>query len=144
MTMGTRAHQLALYVVFDSPLTMVSDSPEAYQGQKEFDFIEQVPASWDETHVVNGKVGEYVTLVRKSGADWYLGAITNWDSRDLSIPLEFLGAGNWTAEIYSDAPDADANPRHTVIERKRVSSAEKLKVTLAAGGGVAIRFTPTS
>jgi alpha-glucosidase len=142
MVMGTRAHQLALYVVFDSPLMMVSDSPEAYQGQKDFDFIKEVPASWDETRVVAAKMSQYVAIARKSGADWYLGGITNWDSRDVDIPLEFLGSGNWTAEIYSDASDAGANPKHTMIERKRVRPTEKLKFTLASGGGVAIRFTP--
>lgn len=144
MVLGTRAHQLALYVVFDSPLAMVSNDPEAYQGQKDFDFIEEVPATWDETRALNGKVGEYVTLARRSGRDWYVGSITDWDSHDLDIPLEFLGPGNWTAEIYSDAPDADTTPKHTVIERKRVTATEKLKLTLAPGGGAAIHFIPAS
>lgn len=142
MTMGTRAHQLALYVVFDSPLQMVSDYPEAYKGQKDFEFIKEVPASWDETRVVTGKVGEYVTLARKKGADWYLGGITNWDSREVSILLEFLGPGEYTAEIYSDAPDADVNPKHTTIEQRRVMASTLLKVNLAPGGGVAVRFSP--
>ncbi len=142
MTMGTRAHQLALYVVFESPLEMVADYPEAYLGQRDFDFIKEVPASWDETRVVNGKVGEFVTIARRSGRDWYLGSITNSDSRDVDVPLEFLGSGNWTAEMYSDASDADANPKHTSIERKRVSASEKLKIAMASGGGVAIRFSP--
>jgi alpha-glucosidase len=144
MTMGTRAHQLALYVVFDSPLMMVSDSPEAYANQKDFDFIKQVPATWDETRAVNGKVGAYVTMARKSGQAWYLGTITNSDARDLEIPLEFLGTGNWTAEIYSDAPDASVNPQHTTITRKPVSSSDTLRLPLAQGGGAAIRLTPTS
>ncbi|HEY4365155.1 MAG TPA: glycoside hydrolase family 97 protein [Bryobacteraceae bacterium] len=142
MTLGTRAHQLALYVVFDSPLMMVSDAPEAYQGQKDFDFVKEVPASWDETRVVSGKVGEFVTVARRSGRDWYLGSITNADSRAVDVPLEFLGSGNWTAEMYSDASDADANPKHTSIDRKRVTAGETLKIALASGGGVAIRFTP--
>jgi alpha-glucosidase len=142
MVMGTRAHQLALYVVFDSPLMMVSDYPEAYKGQKDFEFIKEVPSSWDETHVVSGKVGEFVTLARKKGADWYLGAITNWDSREVNIPLEFLGAGEYIAEIYSDAPDAAVNPKHTTIEQRRVTASTLLKVNLAPGGGVAVRFSP--
>lgn len=142
MVMGTRAHQLALYVVFNSPLEMVSDYPEAYKGQKDFDFIKAVPSSWDETHVVNGKVGEFVTVARKQGGDWYLGSITNWDPREVDIPLEFLGRGEYTAEIYSDAPDADVNPKHTSIERQRVSASTVLKMKLAPGGGVAIRLTP--
>ena len=76
MAMGTRAHQLALYVVFDSPLMMVSDYPEAYRGQKDFEFIKEVPASWDETRVIGGKVGEYMTLARKKG-EGGISAITN-------------------------------------------------------------------
>jgi alpha-glucosidase len=142
MVMGTRAHQLALYVVFDSPLMMVSDYPEAYKGQKDFEFIKEVPSSWDETHVVNGKVGEFVTLARKNGSEWYLGAITNWDSREVNIPLEFLGSGEYIAEIYSDAPDAAVNPKHTTIEQRRVTASTLLKMTLAPGGGVAVRFSP--
>ena len=122
MVMGTRAHQLALYVVFDSPLMMVSDYPEAYKGQKDFEFIKEVPASWDETRVVNGKVGEFVTLARRKGEEWYLGAITNWDSREVDIPLEFLGSGEYIAEIYSDAPDAGVEPQahhHRAAPRQR-------------------------
>jgi alpha-glucosidase len=142
MAMGTRAHQLALYVVFDSPLMMVSDYPEAYKGQKDFEFIKEVPSSWDETREINGKVGEFVTLARRKGNEWYLGAITNWDSREVSIPLEFLGPGNWTAEMYSDAPDAGVNPKHTVIEQRPVTASTLLKVNLAPGGGVAVRFVP--
>jgi alpha-glucosidase len=142
MVMGTRAHQLALYVVFDSPLMMVSDYPEAYKGQKDFEFIKEVPSSWDETHVVGGKVGEFVTLARKKGSEWYLGAITNWDSREVSIPLEFLGSGEYVAEIYSDAPDAGVNPKHTTIEQRRITASTLLKVNLAPGGGVAVRFSP--
>ena len=144
MTLGTRAHQLALYVVFDSPLMMVSDSPAAYQGEKDFDFIKEVPTSWDETRVVSGKVGEFVTIARRSGRNWYLGAITDSDTREVEVPLGFLGAGDWVAEMYSDASDADANPKHTSIERKRVTAGDKLKLTLASGGGVAIRFVPGS
>ena len=142
MVMGTRAHQLALYVVFDSPLTMVSDYPEAYKAQKDFEFIKEVPASWDETVGVNGKVGEFVTVARRKGKDWYLGSIANWDGREASIPLEFLGPGEYIADIYSDAPDADLNPKHTVIEQRRVNASTLLKMKLAPGGGLAARFSP--
>lgn len=142
MVMGTRAHQLALYVVFDSPLQMVADYPEAYKGQKAFQFIEDVPASWDETRVVNGKMGEFVTLARRHGQDWYLGGITNGDGRDVNLPLEFLGSGEYTADIYSDAADADAHPKDTVIEQRPVNASTVLKMKLAPGGGLAVRFTP--
>jgi alpha-glucosidase len=142
MVLGTRAHQLALYVVFESPLMMVSDYPEAYKGQRDFDFIRAVPATWDDTRAVNGRVGEYVTVARRKGSSWYLGAITNWSGREIDLPLGFLGAGEYIADIYSDAPDAEANPKHTTIEQKRLRNTTRLKLTLAPGGGAAIRFQP--
>jgi alpha-glucosidase len=144
MVLGTRAHQLALYVVFESPFVMVSDYPEAYKGQKDFNFIRAVPASWDETRFLNGRVGQFVTLARKRGNEWYAGSITNWEARQVEIPLEFLGAGEWVAEIYADASDADVNPKHTTIEEKKVNSGMQLKMSLASGGGVAIRLRPAT
>jgi alpha-glucosidase len=139
-TLGTRAHQLALLVVFDSPLTTLADAPAAYAGQKELEFIAAVPTVWDQTRAVSGRVGEFVAVARRSGNEWYLGSITNWDAREVEVPLDFLGSGEWSAEIYSDAPDADVHPKHTVIEQKRVSASQKLKLTLAPGGGAAVRF----
>jgi alpha-glucosidase len=144
MVLGTRAHQLALYVIFDSPLQMVADAPDSYKGQKDFDFIKAVPASWDETRFVAGRVGEYATIARRSGNEWYLGGITNWTARDIELPLTFLSKGDYIAEIYSDAPDADRNPKHTTIEQKRVNAAANLKMLLATGGGIAIRFRPSN
>jgi alpha-glucosidase len=142
MVMGTRAHQLALYVVFESGLQMVSDYPEAYKGQKEFDFIRAVPAIWDETHVVSGRPGDSITVARRQGKEWYVGSITGWHTKDLDVPLEFLGRGNYIAEIYSDAPDAEGNPKHTVREEKRVTAGTVLRVKMAPGGGQAIRIRP--
>jgi alpha-glucosidase len=139
-TLVTRAHQLALLVVFDSPLTTLADAPAAYAGQKELEFIAAVPTVWDQTRAVSGRVGEFVAVARRSGNEWYLGSITNWDAREVEVPLDFLGSGEWSAEIYSDAPDADVHPKHTVIEQKRVSASQKLKLTLAPGGGAAVRF----
>jgi len=142
MVLGTRAHQLALYVVFESPLQALVDSPEAYSGQKDFDFLKAVPASWDETRFVNGRVAEYVTLARRSGNDWYVGSITNWTAREIEVPLGFLGKGDYIAEIYADGPDAAASPQHTLIEQKRVNAGSRLKLDLASGGGAAIRLRP--
>jgi alpha-glucosidase len=123
---------------------MVSDDPEAYNGQKDFDFIKAVPASWDETKFVNGRMGEFVTVARKRGEEWYLGSITNWTGREVEIPLEFLGKGDYIAEVYSDAADADVSPKHTAIEQTHVNASMTLKLTLASGGGAAIRFRPAS
>jgi alpha-glucosidase len=142
MVMGTRAQQLALYVVFDQPLAMVSDAPSAYVNQPAFRFIKDVPTSWDATKVLNGDPGEFVTIARRHGEEWYLGSLTNWTSRDLSIPLDFLGRGAYKAELYEDAPDAAQNPKHVAIRQQNVRSSDTLSLHLASGGGCAIRFVP--
>lgn len=142
MVMGTRAHQLALYVVFESPLQMVADYPGAYEGQKELDFLRAVPATWDETRVIDGRPVKYITIARRRGAEWYAGSITDWDARELDLPLGFLGSGSYTADIYADAPDAASQPKNTVREQRRVDSRTILKLKLAPGGGCAIRLTP--
>jgi len=142
MVMGTRAHALGLYVVFESGLQMVSDFPEAYQGEKDLEFIRAVPAAWDETRVAGGRPGDYVTIARRHGQEWFVGSITGWRGREIDLPLEFLGKGEFIAEVYSDAPDADRNPTHTVREEKRVTAATLLHVKMAPGGGQAIRIRP--
>jgi alpha-glucosidase len=142
MVMGTRAHQTALFVVYESPFEMVSDYPEVYQGTKELAFLSQVPSSWDETRVVNAKVGGYITVARRSGKEWYVGSITGSHAEELEIPLEFLPPGDFVAEIYSDSADAGDNPTHTVVETKRVNRTMRLKANLVTGGGQAIRIHP--
>jgi alpha-glucosidase len=142
MVMGTRAQQLALYVIFQTPFQMVSDSPQAYADQPAFQFIKDVPVSWDATRVLNGKPGEFSTIARKSSNEWYLGSMTNWTPRTLEIPLNFLGNGSYTAQIYEDAADAADNPTHVTIRKQSVRSTEKLTLHLAPGGGCAIRFIP--
>ncbi len=144
MVMGTRAQQLALYVVFEEPLVMVSDVPSAYTNQPAFQFIRDVPTTWDAIRVLNGEPGEFVTIARRHGAEWYLGSLTNWTARDLRIPLGFLGPGTYTAEIYEDASDATRNPKHVIIRRQTVRSSDELTLPLASGGGCAIRFLPAS
>ena len=142
MVMGTRAHQTALFVVFESPFEMVSDYPEAYQGTKELTFLSKVPSSWDETRVLNAKVGDYITTARRSGKEWYVGSIAGSHGAELDIPLEFLPAGDFVADIYSDAPDAADHPTHTVLETKKVNRTMRLKAKLVSGGGQAIRIHP--
>jgi alpha-glucosidase len=142
MVMGTRAQQLALYVVFDEPFAMVSDAPTAYANQPAFRFIKDVPTTWDAIRVLNGEPGEFVTIARRHGDDWYLGSLTNWSSRDLRIPLQFLGKGAYKAEIYEDAADSGQNPKHISIRRQTVQSSDTLVLHLASGGGCAIRFVP--
>jgi len=144
MVMGTRAQQLALYVVFDEPLAMVSDVPSAYANQPDFRFIKDVPTTWDAIRVLNGEPGEFVTIARRHGDEWYLGSLTNWTSRDLRISLQFLGKGRYKAELYEDAADAGQNPKHISIRQQSVRSGDDLVLHLASGGGCAIRFVPTN
>jgi len=142
MAPNTRAHELALYVVLESPLMMVSDYPEHYAGQHDFEFIKQVPVTWDEIRVLNGRPMENITVARRSGKDWYLGAITNWDARTVQVPLSFLGEGKYTAEIYADAPDAATNATHTTFTTQPVTRSTVLDIKMAPGGGNAIRIHP--
>jgi len=142
MVMGTRAHHTALYVVFESELQMVSDSPDAYDGQKETEFLKAVPSSWDETRVLNGVPPKYITIARRRGGEWFVGSITDWDARELDLPLSFLGSGAYDAEIYADGPNAAAQPKDSVVEKRRVNAQTVLKLKLAPGGGSAIRFVP--
>jgi alpha-glucosidase len=142
--LGTRAHQIALFVVLETPLPSVADSPSAYENEPSFEFIKQVPTSFEETRVISGQPGEHAVIARRLGKDWYLGAITNWSPRQVEIPLTFLGPGQFTAEIYADAPDAATAPRHVTISKSNVNANTKLKLDMATGGGCAIRFRPAS
>ena len=142
MAMGTRAQQLALYVIFESAFPMVSDSPQRYAGQPAFQFIKDVPVSWDETHVLNGKPGEFITIARRHADEWDLGSMTNWEERTLKVPLNFLGPGTYTAQMYEDGPDAATNPKDVAVHNLEVTAATTLMLHLSPGGGAAIRFVP--
>lgn len=145
----TWAKQLALYVVIYSPIQMAADLLENYEANPgPFQFIVDVPTDWAETRVLNGEVGDFVTIVRKdrSSDDWYLGAITDEESRTLTAPLTFLDRNRrYRAQIYRDGPNADwrGDARHDiVIEERIVTSRDTLSLVLAPGGGQAIRFHP--
>jgi len=142
MVMGTRAHQLAMYAIFQCAFQMVSDVPYAYDNQPAFQFIKDTPATWDETRVLNGRPGAYITVARRHGKEWFLGSLNNWDARQLDLPLDFLGAGNYTAEIYADGDDADRHPKNVRLEKKALTSTTHLTAVLAPGGGYAVRFVP--
>ncbi len=142
MGLGTRAHELALFVVLESPFEMVADYPEHYQGQKEFNFIKQVPTTWDEVRVLGGRPMENITLARRSGNDWYLGSLTNWDERSVKVPLDFLGGGKYIAEIYADAPDSASEATHTTFSKQPVERTTVLDVHMVSGGGNAIWIHP--
>ncbi|MCK5424063.1 MAG: glycoside hydrolase family 97 protein [Emcibacter sp.] len=144
----TLAKQLALYVVLYSPIQMAADLPENYQARmKPFQFIKDVPTDWEDTLVLNGEIGDFVTIVRKDrhSDDWFLGSLTNEKARKLDVSLDFLDVNKtYIAQIYRDGPDADweKNPYDMVIEEKQVTAKTTLVINLATSGGQAIRFTP--
>jgi alpha-glucosidase len=143
----TLAKQLALFVVFYSPVQMASDLIENYENQPAFQFFKDVPCNWEESKVIDAAIGEHLTIVRKDwdSEDWYLGAVTNEDARSYKIKLDFLKTGQkYRTEIYKDGTDADFlnNPYPIEIEKREVSSTDVLHIVLAAGGGQAIRFKP--
>jgi len=142
LVLGTRCHMLAMYVVLENYLQMICDYPAAYEGQPGFEWIKSIPTTWDETKVPLAKLGEYITIARRKGQDWYAGTITNHAGRTLDLPLDFLGEGNYKAEIYADAADTQEYPDHLVKQEKTVSKTDTLKLIVAQGGGLVIHFHP--
>ena len=133
LMLGTRCHMLAMYVVLESYLGMVCDYPEAYEGQAGFEFIKKVPTVWDETKVLDAQISEFIIIARRKNKDWFIGAITNTRSRELTIPLSFLNDGVHQAIINTDTAN---NPNSIEETKKNVTKADRLSVTLEAGGGM--------
>ena len=141
MSQGTRTHQLAMYVVFEAPLQMLADNPTAYKKEQEStNFISKIPTTFDETIALDGVVGEYVAIARRKGDEWFVGAMTNWNARELSIDLSFLGDGNYEAEVFKDGVNADRDATDYKRELIRVKKNDRLKINLASGGGWAARI----
>ena len=142
MSQGTRCHQLAMFVVYESPLQMLSDSPSAYMREPEImDFLGKVPTVWDETVGLEAGVGDFVAVARKSGDDWYVGAMTDWAPRELEIDFWFLGAGEYRADVYADGANAARYASDYTRARLTVKAGDRLKVRLAPGGGWAARLS---
>jgi len=140
---GTRAHQVALYVIYESPLQMLSDTPSNYMKEQETtDFIVNIPVVWDDIIGLDGRIGDYVLLARRSGKEWFAGALTDWTSRDLELDLSFLPAGEYTMEIFQDGINADKYAGDYKRLKQSVRSGDKMKIHLAQGGGWAARISP--
>jgi alpha-glucosidase len=141
MSMGTRCHQLAMYVVYESPLQMLADSPSHYLREKEcLEFLSKVPCVWDETHVLDARVADYILMARKSGEEWYLGAMTDGNSRELEVDLSFLPAGELESSIYKDGLNAHRYGNDYKKDVIPISNQDKLKIKLAPGGGWVARI----
>ncbi|HLV88269.1 MAG TPA: glycoside hydrolase family 97 protein [Candidatus Sulfotelmatobacter sp.] len=141
MAMGTRCHQLGMYVVYDSPLQMLSDSPSNYLREPEtMEFLAAVPTEWDETKVLDGKIAQYVVVARRNGKDWYVGAMSDWTPHNLDIDLSFLPDGNFTMDSYQDGMNADRNASDYKRVTAAVTRTTKVKLSLASGGGWVARI----
>ena len=141
-SMGTRLHQMAMYVVYESPLQMLADSPSNYRKEEECTgFIAGVPVTWDETRVLEGKVGDYLVIARRKGEEWFVGAMTDWTARGFDVDLSFLGEGEYNAITFSDGVNADRFAQDYKKNEITVSKADTLKINMAPGGGYVARIT---
>lgn len=136
MSLGTRAHQVAMYVVYESPLQMLCDTPSAYmKDEHTARYIAGIPTVWDETKVLHAKVSEHVAVARRNGDDWYVGAMTNWDERTLPLDLSFLPAGTYEMTIFQDGINANTYAEDYKIKTLEVSNTDQIDMQLAKGGG---------
>ncbi len=143
MSQGTRCHQLAMYVVYESPLQMLADSPSNYAGEPEtMEFLGPVPTVWDETRALDGRIGDYVVVARRRGRDWYVGAMTDWTAREMTIDLSFLPEGRFQLDAFADGVNADRDASDYRRARRAVDRATRITVRLAEGGGWAARISP--
>lgn len=138
---GTRGHQLAMYVVYQNHLSMMADSPTAYRGQSGLDFMVEAPASWDETRVLEAALGRSLVIARRSGDAWRLGGMTARSPRELELKLDFLGEGDWVAELWQDTP---GDPNEVTRSTQRVAAHSVLKVFMPRDGGFAARIAPAT
>jgi alpha-glucosidase len=141
LVMGTPAHMLGSYVVFENHLPMVADYPSAYRGNIGLPILARIPTNWDDTKFLGGSVGEYAIVARRQGDDWYVGAMNGREARSLDVPLGFLGDGRYRAEIYCDTPDENAKQR-LVRQTEQVAFKDSLKIRLEPAGGYVAWLTP--
>lgn len=139
---STRCHMLAMYVVLESYLNMVCDYPEAYKGEPGFKFLQDVPTSWDETKVLDAQARKYIITARRKGDEWYIGGITNSESRELELAFDFLKDGRYKAELYMDSEDSEEYPNHLTTGTRIFDSQSKFKVRMSASGGFTMKLSP--
>jgi Glycoside hydrolase 97. len=145
MSQGTRCHQLAMYIMYEAPFEMLSDNPTIYMREQEsVNFITSVPTTFNETISLDGKVSDYAVIARRKGNTWYVGAMNNWNPKEVMIDLSFLSSGNYEAEIFKDGINADRDATDYKREVQKVSSNDKLNVHLSSGGGWAAKIYPAS
>jgi len=137
---GTRAAQLALFVIYNSPLTVACDQPEHYYKQPGADFLKIVPTTWDETHVLKDEIADYIIEARRKGKDWFIGGMTDENQRQFNIPLNFLSKGKYKITIWQDAADSGENAEHLDIKVKTISRLDHLSINMVRNGGYVARI----
>jgi alpha-glucosidase len=138
MSQGTRCHQVAMYVIYEAPLQMMCESPSTYRREQEtVDFIRKIPTIWDETKVLEAKIGDNCIVARRKGTDWYIGGMTDWAERKFEIPLDFL-SGSYDATIMEDGVNANHFAEDYQIRNQILSEKDVLKVEMKSGGGFAV------
>lgn len=141
MSLGTRAHQVSMYVVYEAPLQMLCESPSRYYREQEtVDFITEIPTVWDETKVLHAAVGDYIVLARRKGKEWFIGGMTDWNARELTIDLSFLDKGTYTMKTFQDGANANRFAEDYQITTKQVGRDSKITIPMASGGGWAARI----
>lgn len=140
--MGTRALQLAQFVVYDSPFMVACDHPDQYKDQLGVEFLKKVKTVWDDTKILNGQVGEFITSARRSGNEWFIGSMTNSETRNLEIKLDFLEAGQYKMVAFEDTPESAINAEKVMRTNKTVVKGDVIKVRMAPGGGFAAWLEP--
>ena len=141
ISMGTRCHQAACYVVQDSPFTMLADTPTNYEADEAYTrYISSLPVIFDKTTVLQGEVGKYIVTARQKGNDWYIGGQTNWDERSLTLTFDFLGEGNYEAQILQDGINANHDAEDYVIKSQTINKQSQMNIHLASGGGFVIKL----
>ena len=142
VSMGTRCHQLACYVIQDSPFTMLCDAPTNYEREQEcVDMITSIPDTWDETKILQGIIGCYIVSARRNSSDWYVGGQTNWEEREVVLSLDFLSPGEtYLATIVTDGINANHNAEDYHVATKTLTSHDKLVIKLASGGGFIMKL----
>jgi alpha-glucosidase len=143
MSQGTRCHQLAMFVIYESPLQMLADSPSNYLADTDIMlFLEKVPTVWDQTIVPQAKIADYLVVARKSGKEWFVGAMSDWTARQVNLDLSFLEQGEYKADIYADGVNADRFAEDYTFTQQPVNSKTSLEIKMAPGGGWAARIYP--
>ena len=143
MGQGTRAHAMALFVILNSPMTMLPDSPSDYYREQECtDFLASIPVEWDETRLLEGKIGQYTILARRAGDEWFVGAITDWNARKFTLNTEFLDSGKYRVDLISDGINADTRAEDYQRSIIHMQKGDPMEFDLVSGGGWVARFTP--